>query len=101
MRIADVILSPYLCARIKCLKKDMKKNYYLTAMLGLIFLSPTPVLADDVKTPVDSVIVRDIEEVVVISTPKENQNLRQQTLSSTSQRTAISFSALSALLQES
>ena len=53
-------------------------------MIGLTCFSALPVLADDVKTPVDSVIVRDIEEVVVISTPKENQNLRQQTLSSTS-----------------
>ena len=62
----------------------MMKSNFLTMMIGLACFSALPVLADDVKTPVDSVIVRDIEEVVVISTPKENQNLRQQTLSSTS-----------------
>jgi len=40
--------------------------------------------ADEVNNPKDTVKVVDIEEVVVIATPKENAYLRQQTLSSTS-----------------
>ena len=61
----------------------MRMNLLIT-MTALMLGTQVHVMADDVKTPVDSVIVRDIEEVVVISTPKENQYLRQQTLSSTS-----------------
>ena len=60
------------------------RKFLQTSMTALLFSAPTIVMAEDVITPVDSIIVRDIEEVVVISTPKENQNLRQQTLSSTS-----------------
>ena len=62
----------------------MMKRIFSPMLIGLTCLGTLPVQADDVKTPIDSVIVRDIEEVVVISTPKEHQNLRQQTLSSTS-----------------
>ena len=61
----------------------MRMNLLIT-MTALMLGVQVHVMADDVKTPADSVIVRDIEEVVVISTPKENQYLRQQTLSSTS-----------------
>ena len=57
---------------------------WVIALTFMACLGQMRALADDVKTPVDSVIVRDIEEVVVVSTPKENANLRQQTLSSTS-----------------
>ena len=60
------------------------RKILLITMTALMLGTQVHVMADDVKTPVDSVIVRDIEEVVVISTPKENQYLRQQTLSSTS-----------------
>jgi len=59
-------------------------RFFTPVFMGLTFLGSLDVMADDVKTPVDSLIVREIEEVVVVSTPKENANLRQQTLSSTS-----------------
>ena len=60
------------------------KKFLMVSMTALMLSAQANVMADDVKTPVDSVIVRDIEEAVIISTPKENQYLRQQTLSSTS-----------------
>ena len=36
------------------------RKFLLTSMTALLFTAPTYVMADDVKTPVDSVIVRDI-----------------------------------------
>lgn len=59
------------------------KRFLYTTVMALMLCSQAKVMAD-VKAPVDSLVLRDIEEVVVVSTPKENTYLRQQTLSSTS-----------------
>lgn len=61
----------------------MKRHQILT---GLI-MAVCPALADNTNTnilPNDTTKVIDIEEVVVIATPKENTRLRQQPASSTS-----------------
>ncbi len=60
----------------------------ISAILPLAFAAAVsffvcPVCAESVS-PKDSLKVVDIEEVVVIATPKENSRLRQQSLSSTS-----------------
>ena len=60
------------------------KRYLFTTLTALMLTGQVNLSAEEIKTPVDSLIVRDIEEVIVVSTPKENTNLRQQTLSSTS-----------------
>ena len=63
----------------------MKRHQILA---GLILAAVCPAMADNVNTypllPNDTTKVIDIEEVVVIATPKENTRLRQQPVSSTS-----------------
>jgi hypothetical protein len=56
----------------------MKKNKFL---LSLALLGCVPVWAEDL--PKDTVRVIDVEEVVVIATPKESRKLRQQPSAST------------------
>ncbi len=58
-----------------------KKCFILTALMGITAIQ---VNAENLVSQKDTIKVIDIEEVVVISTPKENTRLRQQALSSTS-----------------
>ena len=65
--------------------KGFAMNKYFSATgLALMLMTRIAANADGLPNPKDTVKVVDIEEVVVIATPKENVNLRQQTLSSTS-----------------
>lgn len=58
----------------------MNIKYYRRSLLWLLFLVPKLLYANEV----DTLAVHDLDEVVVVSTPKEHVSLRQQPLSSTS-----------------
>ena len=63
----------------------MKKNIAIVSLLAVSIKSALagPVSPEN-SLPKDTTKVIDIEEVVVIATPKENNRLRQQATSSTS-----------------
>lgn len=62
----------------------MKKRIPLIPLFAVTGVMASPVNAENLTAPKDSTKVIDIEEVVVIATPKENNRLRQQPVSATS-----------------
>ena len=64
----------------------MKKRTILTPLVAVAATAAVAAPIDEMNltNPKDTTKVIDIEEVVVIATPKENNRLRQQSLSSTS-----------------
>ena len=58
----------------------MNAKNYLSSLLGLLLLAPNIISANEA----DTLSVHNLDEVVVVSTPKEHAALRMQPLSSTS-----------------
>ena len=59
-------------------------KHYRTATLALLMLSPIVMQANENESETDSLAVRDMDELVVVSTPKEHSLLRSQPIASTS-----------------
>lgn len=74
----------YLCRQNQKQQKKMNAKHYRTTTLALILLSSLSVQAYENENEMDTLAVRDMDEIVVVSTPKEHALLRSQPLSSTS-----------------
>ena len=79
MRIVGHAGSLYLCTRIKLVMYRMNKKIILCGIFAFVGLN---VQANDVEELTDSSRVIDLDEVVVISQPKEQVRLRLQPVSS-------------------
>ena len=62
----------------------MKRRISLISLIAVTGVIANPAKAENYISPKDSTKVIDIEEVVVIATPKENNRLRQQPVAATS-----------------
>ena len=73
----------YLCRQNQKQQKKMNAKHYRTTTLALILLSSLSAQAYENENEIDTLAVRDMDEIVVVSTPKEHALLRSQPLSST------------------
>ena len=62
----------------------MKRRISLISLIAVTGVIANPAKAENYISPKDSTKVIDIEEVVVIATPKENNRLRQEPVAATS-----------------
>ncbi len=74
----------YLCRQNQKQQKKMNAKHYRTTTLALILLSFLSAQANENENEMDTLAVRDMDEIVIVSTPKEHALLRSQPLSSSS-----------------